>query len=55
MLFEYRKLTLAVQKALSRMIVRLCLLPRPGSIASAGYITSLPKLSINHEIHCSYA
>ena len=51
----YGKLTLAVPKALSTVLARLWLLPRPGSIASVGYITSLRKWYINHEIHCSYA
>ena len=42
MLFRPQKLTLAVLKAPSR----LWLLPRPGSIAGARYMTSLRKWSI---------
>ena len=41
--FGYGKLTLAVPKALSRVLVRLSFLPRPGSIGSGGYVTSLRK------------
>ena len=53
--FGYGKLTLAVPKSLSRVLVRLWLLARPGSVASARCITSLREWYINHEIHCSYA
>ena len=41
--FGYGKLTLAVPKSLSRVLVRLWLLPRPGVIGSARYIMSLRK------------
>ena len=41
----------AVLKALSRVPVRLWLLPRPGSIAGARYITLLRKWSINRLVY----
>ena len=47
MLFRPQKLTLAVLKALPRVLVRLWLLPRPGFIAGVRYITSFPTSEVN--------